>query len=352
MKKILIIMIIILLAACGKSEEKPVENKEVLKSVKTMELKKSKVENIKNYNGELIPLNEVAHTTDTGGDVTKINYQNGDFVKKGEIVLVLKDKDTEAAYLESMGEFMKAQSDYETSKTSYGKYKTLFDKKLISEDAFLTMKNQFIQSEGAKKVVQSQYLKAKQDFDELTVRAKISGLVSDLDIKKYQKTAADETLFTVVDASKMEVGVGVAASDLQNIKKGSTAKVYVDDIGAEITGTVEKINPASDSDTKKYEAKILLNNKDGKLVKGMYSKVEVNSGEVEGFFIPKEAIMLKDMYNYIAVSREGQAIIYKVDLGISSDDSQQIVFDDYLPGDKVIIQGQYLLKNNDKIKEA
>ena len=247
---------------------------------------------------------------------------------------------------------MKAKSDYETSKISYGKYKTLFDKKLISEDSFLTVKNQFIQSEGAKKIAESQYLKSKKDYEELTVKAKISGLVSDLSIKNYQKISANENLFTIVDNSKMEIGIGIAASDLENIKKGNTAKVYIDDIKEEVAGVIEKINPASDSDTKKYEATVLLENKDGKLVKGMYSKLEVSSGEVEGFFVPKESIMLKDMYNYIAVSREGQAIIYKVDLGISSDKYQEIVFDDYQPGDKVIIQGQYLLKNNDKIKEA
>ena len=352
MKKLILIITIVLLTACGKSKEAPVEKKEVLKSVKSMELKKTKVENIKNYNGELIPLNEVTHVTDTGGDVIKINYQNGDFVEKGKVVMVLEDTDTEAAYLESMGEYMKAKSDYETSKISYGKYKTLFDKKLISEDSFLTVKNQFIQSEGAKKIAESQYLKSKKDYEELTVKAKISGLVSDLSIKNYQKISANENLFTIVDNSKMEIGIGIAASDLENIKKGNTAKVCIDDIKEEVAGVIEKINPASDSDTKKYEATVLLENKDGKLVKGMYSKLEVSSGEVEGFFVPKESIMLKDMYNYIAVSREGQAIIYKVDLGISSDKYQEIVFDDYQPGDKVIIQGQYLLKNNDKIKEA
>jgi RND family efflux transporter MFP subunit len=352
MKKIILIITILILTACGKSNEKTIEKKEIIKSVKSIELKKIKVENTKNYNGELLPSNEVIQITDTGGDVIKINFGNGDFVKKGEVVLALEDTDTEAAYLESQGEFMKAQSDYETSKISYGKYKTLFDKKLISEDSFLTVKNQFVQSEGAKKIAQSKYLKAKKDYEDLTVKAKISGLVSDLDIKLYQKTASEERLFTVVDSSMMEIAVGISASDLDNISKGTTARVSVEDIGAEKVGRIEKINPASDSDTKKYEAKILIENKDGKLAKGMYSKIKINSGEVEGFFVPKESIMLKDMYNYIVISREDKAVIYKVDIGISSDETQQIEFDDYHEGDRIIIQGQYLLKNNDKVKEA
>jgi len=352
MKKFILIITIVLLAACGKSKVAPVEKKDISKSVKSIELKKTKVENIKNYNGELTPLNEVTHVTDTGGDVVKINYQNGDYVEKGKIVMVLEDTDTKATYLESKGEYMKAKSDYETSKISYEKYKTLFDKKLISEDSFLTVKNQYMQSEGEMEIAESQYIKSKEDYENLTVKSKISGLVSDLSIKKYQKINADANLFTVVDNSQMEIEIGIAASDLENIKKGSKAKIYLEDIKEETEGIVEKINPASDSDTKKYETTILLENKYGKLVKGMYSKVKVSSEEVEGFFVPKESVMLKDMYNYIAVSREGKAVIYKVDLGISTDDYQQIVFDEYQPGDKIITQGQYLLENNDKIKEA
>ena len=62
--------------------------------------------------------------------------------------------------------------------------------------------------------------------------------------------------------------------------------------------------------------------------------------------------MIKDMYNYIAISRDNKAIIYKIDLGISTDEYQQIYLEDFKAGDKLVIQGQYLLKNNDKLKEV
>lgn len=352
MKKIILVMTMMIFAACGKPQEKKIEKKEAVKSVKTAKLEKTVMDNTKNYNGELIPLNEVTHITDTGGDVLKVNYKNGDSVKKGDVILILKDVDTKSAYLESHGELIKAQSDYDTNKISCEKYKTLFDKKLISEDAFLTVKNQLLQSEGELEIAKSSYIQTKEDYDDLTVRAKIAGLITDLDVKLYEKTSPDQNLFTVVDDSEMELGVGLSTEDLGNIGVGNNADIYIDGIKLSLNGTVEKINPASDSDTKKYEAKILVDNNEKKLFKGMYAKVKINSGEVEGFFVPKEAVMIKDMYNYIAVSRNDKAVIYKVELGISTDEFQQIYFDAYEEGDRIVIQGQYLLKNNDKLKEA
>ena len=38
----------------------------------------------------------------------------------------------------------------------------------------------------------------------------------------------------------MEIGIGIAASDLENIKKGSKAMVYIEDIKEEVEGVVKK----------------------------------------------------------------------------------------------------------------
>lgn len=352
MKNIILIVLILTLAACGNPKEANIQKKETLKAVKTIELQKTVMDEVKNYNGELIPLNEVEHITNTGGDITKVNYENGDYVKKGDIILVLDDIDTKTSYLEASGDLIIAESNYETNKITYKKYETLFKKELISEDSFLTVKDSLLQSEGSLKIAQSTYMKTKKYYDELNVKSKISGIITDLDLKIYEKIAEEQSLFTVVDNSVMEIAVGLSASDLLNINKGSKATVFVSDTGIEFQGIVKKINPSSDSNTKKYEAKIIINNKDGVLIKGMYAKIKIKSGEVEGFFVPKKSIMIKDMFNYVVISRDGEAKVYKVELGISVGESQQIYLSDYKPEDKIVIQGQYLLENNDKLEEV
>lgn len=350
MKKILLILTLIILTACGKAAANEVEKKEVQKVVESVELEITKEKNIKNYNGELLPLNEVKHITDTGGNVTKVNYKNGEKVKEGDVVVVLEDSDTKSAYLEARGDLTKTQSDYNTKKTSYDKYKTLFDKAFVSEDAYLTVKNQLSESKGNLEIANAAYIKAKREYDDLTITAKISGTITDFDLKVYEKTMADQNLFTVIDTNQMEVAIGVSSDDITQIGVGTEANLFVG--STEVSGTVEKINYNSNKDTKTYETKIVIDNTDGKLLKGMYSKVNITIGEVEGYFVPKEAVMIKDMYNYVAVSRDGKAVIYKVDLGIVNGNNQQIFLEQVEEGDRVVIQGQYLLNNNDNLKEA
>ena len=90
---------------------------------------------------------------------------------------------------------------------------------------------------------------------------------------------------------------------------------------------------------------------DNKILKGMYAKVNLEQGEVSGIFVPTKAVMIKDLYSYIAIVREGKATIYRVTPKETIGDMQLIEFEDYKAGDRVVVEGQYLLNNNDKVKE-
>lgn len=150
----------------------------------------------------------------------------------------------------------------------------------------------------------------------------------------------------------MEVDIAVAGSDIKYSKIGNKAEVYIEELGEKKEGIISEINLSSDSDSKKYSLRLLVENKDNKILKGMYAKVNLQQGELDGIFVPTKAIMIKDLYSYIAVIRDGKAIIYRVTSKDTIGDMQLIEFPEYKSGDRVVVEGQYLLNNNDKVKES
>lgn len=351
-KRLIILSLLIINIACGKEKvQSNIAKAENIKSVKTIELKSDTRTNIKNYNGELKPKLEMKIITPTGGDVEEIYFKNGDRVKKGEVIVKLSDANVKAAYYEAEGKLLKAKSTYSVEKISFEKYKKLYRKEIISEEDFLNVRNRYESAIGDLKIAEGNYIKAKDDYDRLNIKSQIDGIITDLYIKKYEKISSGTIVVTVVDNSEMELDIAVAGSDIKDISEDTQGEIYIEELGDKRVGRVKEINLNSDSKSKKYSIRLLVDNKDGKILKGMYAKVKLNQGDITGIFIPTKAIMIKELYSYIAIIREEKVNIYKVTPKLTLGDVQLVEFPEYRAGDRVVVEGQYLLNNNDRVKE-
>ncbi|WP_294704076.1 efflux RND transporter periplasmic adaptor subunit [uncultured Fusobacterium sp.] len=351
-KKLTLLFILATVISCGK--EKQTNNttiKENIKIIKSIQLDEKTLENIKNYNGELFPKEEMSIITSTGGDVEEVYFKNGDFIKKGEIIAKLSNKNIEASYYEAEGQLLKTKSTYSTEKISFEKYKKLFEKEIISEEDYLNVKNRYEMAMGDLKIAEGNYIRAKDDYEKLKIVSEIDGIITDLFIKKYEKVSSGSKIVTVINNTQMEVDIAVSGSDIKNSKIGNEAQVYIEELGEIKVGKIEEINLSSNSNSKKYALRLLVDNKDNKILKGMYAKINLKQGEVSGIFVPTKAIMIKDLYSYIAIVRDEKVSIYRVTPKITIGDMQLIEFPEYKLGDRLVVEGQYLLNNNDKVKE-
>lgn len=352
MKGIVMLLILTIIIGCSGEKSQMANNKkENIKIIKSINLGKKSITNIKNYNGELKPRLEMKIITTTGGDIEEIYFKNGDKVKKGEVIARISNADVEASFFEAQGQLLKAKSTYSTEKISFEKYKKLYEKEIISENDYLAVKNRYETAQGDLKIAEGKFLKAKDDYDRLRIISKIDGVITDLFVKKYERVESGKEIVTIVDSSKMEVDIAISGKDIKYSELGNKAEIYIEELGISREGVISEINLSSDSNSKKYSLRLLVDNGDNKILKGMYAKVNLEQGEVSGIFVPTKAVMIKDLYSYIAIVREGKATIYRVTPKETIGDMQLIEFEDYKAGDRVVVEGQYLLNNNDKVKE-
>lgn len=220
---------------------------------------------------------------------------------------------------------------------------------MISEDEYLLKKTSFLQAESALKTSEATYLTAKKDYDDLVVKAKLNGVVTDLELKAHEKIAPNSHLVTVVDDSKILVKTGVSVHEISELSVGNKAEIDLEGIENNYFGNVYEINPVANKDSKKYQIKIEIDNPDGKIKKGMYSKVLVETGSKNGYLVPKNAIVIKELYSYIFVVENGEAKRIKVERGYSNDDRQEIISDELYSNMKLVTEGQFLLEDRDKV---
>ena len=362
MKKILTIFLAasLLLVACGKDKEEEkkdtkqevvaTEEQQAVKTVEVAAVTKREMSKLFESSAVWEPLAKVDFSTDKGATVEKIYKKNGEYVKKGEVIVKLSDAQTEADFLQAKANYQSATSNYNIARNNYQKFKTLYDKQLISYLEFSNYEATFTSAQGNLEVAKAAYMNAQNSYSKLVARAEISGVVGNLFIKEGNDIAAKEVLFTILNDKQMQSYVGIAPEAISKVKIGDEINVRIDALAKEYKAKITELNPIADSTTKNFKVKLALDNPDEEIKDGMFGNVIIPVGESSVLSIEDEAIVTRDLVNYVFKYEDGKAKQVEVTVGATNLPYTEISSPEIKEGDKIIVKGLFGLQNNDKVE--
>ena len=362
MKKILTIFLAasLLLVACGKDKEEEkkdtkqevvaTEEQQAVKTVEVAAVTKRAMSKLFDSSAVWEPLAKVDFSTDKGATVEKIYKKNGEYVKKGEVIVKLSDAQTEADFLQAKANYQSATSNYNISRNNYQKFKTLYDKQLISYLEFSNYEATFTSAQGNLEVAKAAYMNAQNSYSKLVARAEISGVVGNLFIKEGNDIAAKEVLFTILNDKQMQSYVGITPEAISKVKIGDEINVRIDALAKEYKAKITELNPIADSTTKNFKVKLVLDNPDEEIKDGMFGNVIIPVGESSVLSIEDEAIITRDLVNYVFKYEDGKAKQVEVTVGATNLPYTEISSPEIKEGDKIIVKGLFGLQNNDKVE--
>ena len=230
-------------------------------SVTAEKVQKRTITEIVNASGKVYPEIEVKVSPDVSGEITELTVQEGDSVKKGQILArifadIYSIQATQAAsgVVQSQAQVanshasldaLKAMVD-QTQKT-YNMQKKLYDDKVISSNEFNSAdagyksaqanynaaKQGIRGGQAAVQSAQSNLAKANKDLSRTVLLAPMNGVVSLLSVKKGERVVgsnmmAGTEMLRIADMSKIEIRVDVGESDVPKVHLGDSAIVTVD----------------------------------------------------------------------------------------------------------------------------
>ena len=298
----------------------------------------------------LEPKDKIDHSTERGGTVEKIYKNNGDFVKKGELVVEFSDASTKATYLQANANYQSAKSSFDIARANYNKFKVLYEKQLISFLEYSQYETSYISARGNLEVAQANLQSAKNDFDKLTRRADTDGLVANLFVKVGNKVNAQERVFTVLNDTTMEAYVGIPAEAVSKVKNGDTIRVKVNALNKDYDAIIKEVNPVADSLTKNFQIKLSLNNSEKEIKDGMYGNVIINIGKSNVLTVEDEAIFVRDLLNYVYKYENGKVKQVEVKTGATNLPYTEINSSEIKAGDQIVVKGLFGLQDNDEVE--
>jgi multidrug efflux pump subunit AcrA (membrane-fusion protein) len=188
-----------------------------------------------------------------------------------------------------------------------------------------------------------------------TVRAPISGVVTDQALYEGSFAAAGTTLVTVADTSQVIIKAPFADTVAAQLKLGDAATVTPTDVpGESMTGQVTLISRSVDPANRTVEVWVTLENGAGRLRVNGAAQVTVSANAKQSaVVVPASAVTLDatnaDEGTVMVVDDSSVAHETKVTVGIRTADKMEIT-SGLEGGETVVIEGNYSLPDGTKVK--
>lgn len=311
-KKVVVILSILLFFACSKQNNEIVNKSFEEVSAKILKVSEQEVEDFYEVSGTVVSKNPVNIISKTMGTITNINVEEGKFVKKGELLIVLDSPEIKAsqdraksAVNEAEKALEIAKTNYQYTENTYRRYENLYKEKVISRQEFENIESKRnISLEEVKRLetVLSQAKAEKERVDGLASYLKIYSPVDGIITSKPATTGMNimpgMQLLTIETLDNLRIEVNLDEKILPYIKKGLVFPVYFSTLNKEYKGTVSEYVPAIDPVSRTFKVKIDLP-KDPKISLGMFGTVKIPLGKTRKILIPKSAVLMKGQLNYV-----------------------------------------------------
>ena len=376
----------------------------------SVNIESAKIEEIKSSilaSGTLIYKEQIELRSEVIGQVSEMLVEEGDRVIKDQVLMRL-DPRTFNADVEQQQAYVRIQTiaierqkqELKNITSKWQRNKNLFERKMIGQDAFELIENQYALAridlrsrEEALTQAQATLDKAMDRLEKTVFRSPIDGIATSVDIKLGETAISGTTniagsnLITVADPSSILVEVLVDEADIANIEIDQSSDVFaVAYPDQALKGTVQSIATSAKRSSYRqglsFTVKILLEaTADIDIRPGMSCRAEIFTKiKQDTIAVPIEAIVFEDeadessalnseqdsegvtvraaadnlnATSHVFVLIDGKVSKRNVELGISNDRLQEIT-SGLAVDDKVVIgpaRALSKLKEGDSVKE-
>ncbi|HOK13998.1 MAG TPA: efflux RND transporter periplasmic adaptor subunit, partial [Candidatus Kapabacteria bacterium] len=263
--------------------------------------------------------------------IVKINAKVGSRVSEGQVIVEFPKDNPRIQYDQ-------AKVGYENAKKLYERMKQLLAAGETSQQNFDN--------------AEAQFLVAKRNWESINklinIESPISGTITQMLVKEGDKVKAGDNLFTVAQLNKVKAKVWASLIEVQYIKPGMDATMKIN--GDVYTGKVSVVDLSIDPKHNAYGVEIVFDNYHGKIRSGVTADIRINAYKRNNaIVVPRRYIVFDGDEKFVFVEKDGKAYKQTVKTGIESSIDIEIT-EGLNPGDRLITDGIFLLRNGSKVK--
>lgn len=248
--------------------------------------------------GTIEPVTSVTVGTQVSGIVAKLYVDYNSVVKKGQVIAELDKTNLISELNTAKANLSSAQSTLNYETANHNRYKTLYDKGLVSANDYESARLSYDKARQQVATSRESVRKAETNLGYATITSPIDGVVLSKSVEEGQTVAASfntPELFTIAkDLTDMRVIADIDEADIGGVEEGQRVSFTVDAFPDDhFEGQVTQVRQqaTTESNVVTYQVVISAPNADLKLKPGLTANVTIFTLEKNGVLaVPSKAL--------------------------------------------------------------
>ena len=341
----------------AQASEKPMTSR----PVEVAPVKTARIERVVKAAAELRASQEVLVAPQISERITAFRFENGDPVRKGQIIAHLRADSLQQAVSQMDAEIESLDIQIRNQKQELARGKELFEGRVITRQSLDQLDSTLDGSLARRKSLVANRKQLAINAGNSTIRAPIAGVIANKNLEVGDLASPQTPLCNIIVLDPLEVQVRIGELEAPLVELGQRAVITLDAFsGRTFEGRISRIYPYLDTTTRSKVMEISLSNpwreenQRRLLSPGMYGRAEIVVEEKEAaLIVPQQALMADDDHP------NGQRVFVLDDSGIVRErhlktglkhQFSREVLDGLQPGENVVVVGQYGLTDGQPVE--
>jgi RND family efflux transporter MFP subunit len=291
--------------------------------------------------GSLEPELAATVRAEVGGAVTELQADDGQAVKRGQVLLRIDDTALRDAYVSARAALRSAEATAHLARRNADRAERLAAGGAVAERDVEDAQTAATSAEGQVADAQARLANAEKQVGKTILRAPFDGVVANVTVSQGDIVQSGTPLLSVIGPSSMRLEASVPVEQLSALKPGTPVEFQVSGYpDRTFRGQIQRVSPAVDPATRQVRVIVSLPNAERTLVGGVFAEGHVAAERREGVVVPRAAIDSRGIRPVAVRLKGGRVERVEVELGLQDRVSERVeVTSGVAAGDTLLLGG-------------
>ena len=316
------------------------------------------------YSAAISGVQTVEIRPQVSGMITDILIEEGESVRKGQVLFIIDQTPYKAAYEIAVANVKSAEASLSTAKLIYESNKKLYEQDVVSEFDLMTAQNDLTDAEARLTLCKAEEVNARNNLSYTEVRSPVNGVASMIPYRvgALVSSSISQPLVTVSDDSKVYAYFSMAENQmLDMVKQYGSLKNAIKQMPEvelmmsngdmyEHTGKINAISGTISESTGAVSIRAVFNNRNHLLRNGGSGTIIIPMTIQDCIVIPQAATFELQDRIFVYKVVDGKASATEIHVTPQNNGVEYIVTEGLQVGDVIVAEGAGLIKEGTVIK--